>query len=488
MTSRRTLLKGLPAFLSAPNAAAAPAASYDVIVVGSGAAGLSAALEARKAGARVLVVEKMGSIGGNSVISKGQVAVPCTPMQEKEHLIDSPELFAADMLKLGYVNNPEKVNFLAQNALETFFWTQKELGVRWWEDRVEYDIGHSVRRCALVGTNSGTGLIYPLYDRACTLGVEMRLHCPVVRLLTDAHGAVTGVRVRTGKNEEDIASRSTVVCAGGFGADIALRQMQNWRLSEHVGTTTQPGSTSEMLRECARIGAWTIHLQYIHCIPEASPDEKGWGSVWQFTRHCAAAQGVWVVRETGRRFVAETEVNDVRTNAILDEVNAGRQCLAIADARAVRHPRSVIFSKDNVEELVRRGLVRRYDTLDLLASDMGIPLQSLQKTIEEYNSDLAKKLSHDRMGREIHHANEPMSEAPWYVSRFLPKVHLCGGGVSTDLNARVLSVVDDLPIPGLFAAGEITGGLHGIARLNSCGLLDALVFGRVAGKEAARGA
>ena len=171
MTSRRTLLKGLPAFLSAPSAAAAPAASYDVIVVGSGAAGLSAALEARKAGARVLVVEKMGSIGGNSVISKGQVAVPCTPMQEKEHLIDSPELFAADMLKLGYVNNPEKVNFLAQNALETFFWTQKELGVRWWEDRVEYDIGHSVRRCALVGTNSGTGLIYPLYDRARTLGV-----------------------------------------------------------------------------------------------------------------------------------------------------------------------------------------------------------------------------------------------------------------------------------------------------------------------------
>lgn len=486
MTSRRTLLGTLPALFGAGAAAAASARDYDVVVVGSGAAGLSAALEARKAGARVLVVEKMGSIGGNSVISKGQVAVPCTPMQQKERLIDSPELFADDMLNLGYVNNPDKVNFLARHALETFFWTQKELGVSWWEDRVEYDIGHSVRRCALVRTNSGTGLIFPLYERARTLGVELRVHSPVVGLLTDAEGAVTGVRVRTGGQLQDISARSTVVCAGGFGADIALRQMQNWRLSEHVGTTTQPGSTSEMLRECARIGAWTIHLQYIHCIPEASPDEKGWGSVWQFTRHCAATQGVWIVRETGRRFVAETEANDVRTNAILDEVNAGRQCLAIADARAVRHPRSVIFSADNVEELVKRGLVRRYDTLEQLAADMGIPLEPLKETIEQYNSDLTSRLARDRMGREIHRSNEPMSEAPWYVSRFLPKVHLCGGGLSTDLSARVLSVVDDQPIPGLFAAGEITGGLHGIARLNSCGLLDALVFGRVAGKEAAK--
>lgn len=258
MTSRRTLLGTLPALFGAGTAAAASARDYDVVVVGSGAAGLSAALEARKAGARVLVVEKMGSIGGNSVISKGQVAVPCTPMQQKERLIDSPELFADDMLNLGYVNNPDKVNFLARHALETFFWTQKELGVSWWEDRVEYDIGHSVRRCALVRTNSGTGLIFPLYERARTLGVELRVHSPVVGLLTDAEGAVTGVRVRTGGQLQDISARSTVVCAGGFGADIALRQMQNWRLSEHVGTTTQPGSTSEMLRECARIGAWTI--------------------------------------------------------------------------------------------------------------------------------------------------------------------------------------------------------------------------------------
>ena len=130
--------------------------------------------------------------------------------------------------------------------------------------------------------------------------------------------------------------------------------------------------------------------------------------------------------------------------------------------------------------------MRRYDTLEQLAADMEIPFGPLKETIEQYNSDLTSRLARDRMGREIHRSNEPMSEAPWYVSRFLPKVHLCGGGLSTDLSARVLSVVDDQPIPGLFAAGEITGGLHGIARLNSCGLLDALVFGRVAGKEAAK--
>ncbi len=457
--------------------------AWDVIVIGSGAAGLSAALEARKAGASVLVLEKMDSIGGNSVISEGQVAVPGTPMQSDEGLADSPELFAQDMLTLGYINKPDHVRCVARAALETFFWTEQELGVAWYHDRVEYDIGHSVRRCALLRNHSGSGLVYPLLERVTALGAVIRLRRKVERLVRDPEtGVVAGVTTSDGRFIA--ARRGVVLASGGFGADIPMRMMQNWRLSEHVGTTTQPGATSELLREAIRIGAWAIHMEYIHCIPDASPDEKGWGSAWRFSRYCAASQGVWVVQETGRRFVNETAPNDVRTNAVLDVVNDGCHCLAVADARAVRHPHSVIFGAEDVERLVARGLVRRYDALEELALDAAVPLAALRESVADYNRALAIG-GPDAMGRFAVPEAEPMEEGPWYCSRVLAKVLLCGGGVATDLSARVLSVENDRPIPGLYAAGEVTGGLHGNSRLTSCGLLDAVIFGRIAGRAAA---
>ena len=162
---------------------------WDVVVIGSGAAGLAAALEARRAGARVVILEKMGSIGGNSVISEGLVGVPGTPMQAALGIHDSPALFAEDLLAAGYVNHPGKVRVLAEKALETFEWTRDELGVRWWEDRLEYEIGQSVRRTAVIREAKGGGLVYPLYERARALGVVMRLRTKALHFLeieTDA--------------------------------------------------------------------------------------------------------------------------------------------------------------------------------------------------------------------------------------------------------------------------------------------------------------
>ena len=234
-----------------------------------------------------------------------------------------------------------------------------------------------------------------------------------------------------------------------------MRQMQSWRLGPGISTTTQPGSTSEVIRALSDIGAWVIHMQYIHCVPEACADEKGWGSAWKFNQYCAASQGLWVVQETGRRFVNETADNTTRTNAVLGVISAGEHCLAVADARAAAHPRSALFKKSDVEALVQRGFVLKYATLSELASDLGIPLIPLQDEISRINETLAAK------------------------------VQLCGGGVAIDSQSRVLSVTDDAPVPGLFAAGEITGGLNGEARLSSCGLIDALTVGRIAGRNAA---
>lgn len=467
-----------------------PSEVWDVIVVGSGAAGLSAALEARRGGANVLLIEKMGSIGGNSVVSQGMMAVPGTPMQVRAGLIDSAELFERDLRQLGRINQPDRIAILVNKALETFLWTQNELGVKWYDDRVEFDEGHSVRRCAILRTRSGEGLVYPLHERCTALGVVIRLNTPLVHIVRDAQtGAVRGVVVDDGSPSGQYLGvrRGLVLASGGFGADVGMRMMQNWRLSEHVGTTTQPGSTSEVIRELAAIGAWTLHMQYIHCFPDASPDEKGPGTTWRFTRYCAAPRGIWVHRETGERFVNERAPSDVRTNAVLDVLNAGGHCAAIADARAVARPRSVIFSERDVEPLVARGVVRRYETLEQLARDNAIPYKPLLLTVMAYNKAIRAGHDRDAMGRPIERDALPMEEGPWYLSGILAKIHLCGGGVGIDRYARVLSVENDRPIPGLYAAGELTGGLHGVARLTSCGLLDALVFGRIAGMMAVDG-
>lgn len=462
---------------------------WDVVVIGSGAAGLAAALEARRAGARVVLLEKMGSIGGNSVLSEGLVGIPGSPMQKALGIHDSPELYAQDLLASGYVSHPARVRVLAQKALETFEWTRRELGVRWWDDRLEYEIGQSVRRAAVIREANGGGLIYPLYERAAALGVVIRLRTKALHFLEAARA--DGSRRVAAVLAEDLADgrviilrarRGVVLASGGFSSDIDFRQMQNWRLSARVGSATQPGSTGEMLREAARIGAWLLHLEYIHCIPDASPDEKGWGTTWKFSRYCAATQGVWVVRQTGRRFVNETGDNVDKTNAIFDLLNAGKTPVAIADANAVRHPQSVLFGPQDVETLVARGFVSRYPTLEALAAGMRIPIDALRATVERYNASLRQKASEDEMGRPPSALAEPMTTGPWYASSMLTKVLMCSGGIATDTCARALSVVDDQPIPGLYAAGEVTGGLHGIAYVGSSGLLDALVFGRIAGQ------
>ncbi|MDO5532152.1 FAD-dependent oxidoreductase [Sutterella sp.] len=358
-----------------------PTMTTDIVVVGAGAAGHAAAVEARKAGSAVIIVEKMGSIGGNSAISQGLMSVPGTPAQKALGIEDSPELFIRDMMAVSYCGHPGHTAMLAREALPTYEWTVSELGVRWRRNRVEQEIEQSVPRAVAVESGSGNGLMIPLHERARALGTEFALNEQVVRLIGDMYDGIKGVLVRntrTGSMRRILARRGVILAAGGFGADVVFRQFCNPRLSERVGTTTQPGSTSEMLREAARIGAWVIHLHYISCIPDANPDEKGWGISWQFSRYCAGAQGLWVVRQTGERFTNEMGSGVDRTNAVFDVLRAGNEVIAVSDARAVRHPRSSIFSEEQVEALVARGYVMRFPTLEALAAELEIPLERIR--------------------------------------------------------------------------------------------------------------
>jgi flavocytochrome c len=488
---RRTFLEAVGTAAAFPAAAAEGMhrIDTDVLVIGSGAAGLCAAIAARAAGCRVLIIEKMGTVGGNSVLSGGAVSVPCSPHQKIHGIDDSPEALAEDIMQAGYVSSPARALRFAREALPAWEWTSKELGVRWDPTLLTLERGHRCARTVYVESRSGTGLIFPMQERAAAVGAELMLGTALKRFIRDEEtGRILGVHAeRAGEPIDICASRGTVLATGGFGADPEFRRRQNYRLSAAIGTTNQPGATAEGIKAAALAGAWLLHTEYIHCLPETSPDEQGSGLAVKFTRSCAATQGIWVAAKTGRRFVNETAPLSELTNALLDRTIAGEQVIAVADAKAVSQPSSPAVTPADVADLVSRGIVEKFASLRELCGEFGIPEAALREEIAAYNDARTKGAARDAVGRPLALSALPMNAAPWYAARVLPKVYECSGGVATDENARVLSVVDDRPIPGFYAAGEATGGLHGISHLGAVGLIEAIVFGRIAGAAAAEG-
>lgn len=467
--------------------------TFDVVVVGSGFAGLAAAIEARLAGASVCVIEKMRTIGGNSIINGGIAGVPNSPMQQKQRYKDSPELMAEDMIREGAgLNHPDKVLHMCKEALPTWEWTVKELGVEWVAERVSQEGGHSVPRCAITKNGSGSAIVLKEAEKLKSLGVTPRTRVYLERIIRDADGRVKGVQVREGYQFPDktsgkvrfLCARKAVVLAhGGFGADVAFRSQQDPKLSDRVGTTCQPGATSEAWREAARIGCHMIQTSWIQCAPWTAPTEKGMGIALFFAQGAAAMYGVWVEDKGGDRFVNELANRKVRSDAIMTYLNKGGRCYAVADAQGV-HPMTV-SRPGMIEKQLERKCVRRYDTLEALAEGEKINLEGLRKSIAEWNK--AVETGKDpRFGRYVNPHAKPMEQGPWYLSEMVPKVHHCMGGINTDMKSRALDIENDQPIPGLYAAGEAAGGVHGAVRLGSCAVTDCLVYGRIAGREAAK--
>ena len=467
--------------------------TFDVVVIGSGFAGLAAAIEARLAGASVCVLEKMRVIGGNSIINGGIMGVPGTPMQKKEGLEDSPELMAKDMMtEGGGLNQPEKVRHLCEEALPTWEWTIQTLGVEWVEERVAQEGGHSVPRCAIVKNGSGSGIVLKEAAKLEALGVKPRTRTYLERIIRDADGRVKGVQVRegysfpkadSGKVKCIAARRAVVLCHGGFGADIKYRSIQDPKLTEKLGTTCQPGATSEAWREAARIGCQLIQTDWIQCAPWTSPVEKGMGIALFFAQGAAAMFGMWVQDKTGERFVDELANRKVRADAIMTLLNEGIHCYAVADAKGVE-PMG-ISRPGLLQKMLERGCVKQYETLEALAAGEKINIEGLRKSVEEWNSAV-KSGTDAHFKRYVNKKAPPMGTGPWYVSTMVPKVHHCMGGIYTDMQARALDISTDEPIPGLFAAGEATGGVHDAVRLGSCAVTDCLVYGRIAGRTAAQ--
>ena len=455
----------------------------DVIIVGSGFAGLSAAIESRNAGASVLVLEKMKALGGNSTISDGGIAAPGTDMQLKNDIKDSADLMYGDMMRAGLgMNDSKLVRIVADHACHAFEWSRDYLGVEYL-DRVDQFGGHCVPRCYTAKNVSGSTIIKRLVKKAHEVGVAIRTGVRFDDFVQDSTGRLTGVKARgnhTYHNPESgtvkfiQARKGIILTAGGFAADVPFRIMQDPRLTADIDTTNKPSATAEVIEAALNAGAAAVDLPQIQLGPWASPDEKGYGVGPFFSEYILFQYGIIIDPATGDRFVNELADRKTLSDKILSKQHP---CLGIADALAVKE------SGWNIEESLRRGVVKTFESLHDYANYYQISLKRLEKTIETFNRSFVQGVDHSFSKPLIDKAC-PIEHPPFYGMRLWPKVHYTMGGIKINSQGAVVDLHDQI-IKGLYAAGEITGGIHGACRLGSCSITECLVFGRLAGRHAA---
>ncbi len=457
----------------------------DVIVVGSGFAGLAAAIEAHQAGAAVVVLEKMAGVGGNSVISDGVVAAAGTPFQKNRGIADSPEKMAADMLAAGQgLGHRDLVLTVAQDSAHALEWLIDELGVVF-ADRVDRFGGHSLARSHTPARRrSGAEIYKRMLARLRQLKIPIRLRCKVTDLSRDRRGRVDGVRALSGYRYQSTpgepvtigARRAVILAAGGFAADVAFRSAHDPRLGAAVDTTNKPYATADLIKSALRIGALPVHLSWIQLGPWTSPDEKGFGAGPDFAGYAGYPYGIMVDPATGRRFVNELADRKTRCDAVLA---LGHPAVVIADAQAVR------LSAIDLGRSMQKGVVRAFDSIGQLARCYAISPPALEHALGRFNAAWEQPAG-DEFGKPLLASASPICQPPFYAMRVWPKTHYTMGGVLIDTRARVLDLCRQ-PIDGLYGAGEITGGIHGACRLGTTAITDCIVFGRIAGRGAAGG-
>ncbi len=459
----------------------------DVVVIGTGFSGLAAAFEAAKAGADVALLEKMRTPGGNSIINGGYLSVAGSPRQAEQGIEDSSELLLQDMLKAGQgLNHVELARTVAEQSASTLTWTIDEVGVEY--GGMTQLGGHAVPRSYTTAAGSGSGIVVPLLERLGELGVTPRTGTLLKHLIRDDDGRVKGVMVHdryrfpdeaSGTPKTIMARKAVILATGGFGNDVAFRQLQDPRLTEDLDTTNQPGATGEAIREALRIGCVNVQPSWIQLGPWGSPDERGFGVAPYFVIGVSALNGLMVDTQTGKRFVNELADRKTRSDAI---IATGNKAIVFCDAPGLA--KAAESPSVKLDRLFETEVLTEYATLQDMAAAHDIPLEALQATIDDFNAavDAGEDLE---FGRYMPDDQLKTGEAPFYAVRVAPKIHHTMGGLGINADAQALDLASNAPIPGLYAAGEVTGGVHGASRLGSCAIADCLVFGRIAGRNAA---
>lgn len=446
----------------------------DVVVIGGGGAGFAAAVSAKEAGADVILLEKLASVGGNTLISGGEYAAPANELQEKEGIEDSKEQFAKDVEEAG--GDPELIKVLADHATEDAYWLRDEIGVEWLDSLMFFG-GHSVKRSLIPAAHTGNELIKNYLNKSEELGIEVQTEADVKEILAE-DGKIAGVRVETADGEMIVKAKSVVIASGGFGANDEMTYEFDNEIDEHVLSTNSPGATGDGILMAEELGADTVDMDKIQLYPICDV-ETGKLLYCGDTR---LVGGALLVNKEGNRFVEELGTRREISMAIKDQTDYVGYLLW--DETSNETTGTMASNPQEAESLFERGLMVKADTLEELAEHFDIDKDALLETVATFNENSAKEEDPEFNLRML---GWQVKDAPFYMMKAAPAVHHTMGGLKINTEAQVLNK-DGEWIDGLYAAGEVTGGIHGSNRLGSVAMTDITVFGRIAGENAAANA
>ena len=460
----------------------------DVAIIGGGGTGLAAAVSALENGAgKVVIIEKLGYLGGSTNVSGGALNAVDDKRQKAQGIKDSVETFYNSTMKGGHnVGTPELVRYLTENAYPTVEWMEKQGVV--FRDRIGAATGslgqrshYGVKPAGYAYTSVFENVLKTKYkDR-----VEFLMECPAEAILTDNNGKVTGVKAARHGQPITVKAESVVIATGGFGANVKFRQEVNtgvWKevvLDNSIGTTNiNKAAQGDGLKMAKAVGAELIGLSDIQLHPNGTP---GTGLMQDIA---TSGRNRLFVNLNGDRFVNEGAARDTLCKAIFKQPK-GTYWLVMNKLRYpdINKPdRMGVTMKD----MLALGRVKTAATLDELAKVINVPADNLKAAVAEYNKAASHQVEKDKFGFAATNTDDaPMTEGPWYACLKVPTVHHTMGGVKINTKAEVIGT-NGKPIAGLFAAGEVTGGIHGANRLGGNAIADVFTFGRLAGASAAK--
>lgn len=446
----------------------------DVVVVGGGGAGFAAAVTAKESGAEVVLLEKMPQVGGNTLISGGEYAAPENDLQKEEGIEDSKELFANDVKEAG--GDPDLIDVLADHATEDAYWLRDDIGVKWLDSLMFFG-GHSVKRSLIPEAHSGNELIKNYLKKCEELGIEVITEADVKEILTK-DDQVCGVKAETADGVLTVNAKSVVLATGGFGANDEMTFENDNEIDEYVKSTNAPGSTGDGITMAEKLGADTVGMDQIQLYPVCDPET---GRLL-YVGDTRLVGGALLVNKEGKRFVEELGTR--REISLAIKAQTDHVGYLIWDEKSNEVTGTMASNPEEAKEQFDKGNLYKADTIEELAEHFDIDKDQLIETVNTFNENSLKKEDPDFNLRML---GWTIEEGPFYMLKAAPAVHHTMGGLKINKEAEVLDK-DGNPIKGLYAAGEVTGGIHGSNRLGSAAIADITVFGRIAGQNAAENA
>ncbi|GJL35220.1 flavocytochrome c [Enterobacter hormaechei] len=440
--------------------------NYDVVVVGSGGAGLAAAIQAHDEGARVLIVEKMPTFGGNTIKASAGMNAAETRFQRVKGIEDSKELFYQETLKGGQNrNNPELLRCFVEHAPQAIEWLANR-GIML--NDITTTGGMSIDRTHRPKDGSAVGgyLISGLVRNVTRRGIDVMLDTSVEEILCE-HGKVSAVRLINDENETlTVAVKSVIVATGGFSANSEMVVKYRPDLAGFV-TTNHKGATGGGIALLQHIGADTVDMGEIQIHPTVEQNTS------YLISESIRGGGAILVNQKGNRFFNEMETRD--------KVSA--QIIALPEHYAyIVFDEHVRAKNKAADEYIARGFVTSASSPRQLAEKLGMDYHAFLATLERYNGFVEQQHDSD-FGRTTALRN-PINEGPFHAIRIAPGVHHTMGGVTINTETAVLNKQQQV-IPGAFAAGEVAGGIHGSNRIGGNAVADIIIFGSLAGHHAA---